>query len=135
MTWQILEGKSEIPICLIEAASDVDAGSIFERSVMQLEGHELSHELRHLQGKKTIELCLNFCHRDSPPQGRHQEGEPSYYSRRKSEDSRLDMQKTLEEQFQLLRVVDNERYPAFFEHAGHRYKIQIEKVKIEEKTQ
>ena len=36
--------------------------------------------------------------------------------------------KTIKEQFNLLRIVDNNYYPAFFEYNGYRYKIQINKV-------
>ena len=48
--------------------------------------------------------------------------------RRTPADSRLDPDKSIAEQFELLRVVDNQRYPAFFDHRGRRYRITIEKV-------
>jgi methionyl-tRNA formyltransferase len=38
----------------------------------------------------------------------------------------LDPQKSLAEQFNILRVVDNDRYPAFFEWNGRRYNLKIE---------
>ena len=57
-----------------------------------------------------------------------QEGEPTYYPRRKSEDSELDINKTISEQFDLMRVADNERYPSFFNFRGHCYKITIDKI-------
>ena len=41
-------------------------------------------------------------------------------------DSRLDPDDTIAQQFNLLRVVDNERYPAFFELLGRRYILKIE---------
>jgi methionyl-tRNA formyltransferase len=37
------------------------------------------------------------------------------------------VQKTIAEQFDLLRVVDNLRYPAFFDHRGKRYRLTIKK--------
>ena len=43
------------------------------------------------------------------------------------EDSRLDMHKSITNQFSLLRIVDNERCRAFFESKGHRYIVKIEK--------
>ena len=128
LTWQILEGKNEVPVCLIEAAADVDAGVIYDRSTISFEGHELNAELRHQQGKKSIQLCERFCERSAPPQGQSQQGEPSFYARRRPKDSELDINKSILSQFQLLRVVDNERYPAFFTHAGHQYRLRIEKV-------
>jgi methionyl-tRNA formyltransferase len=127
MTWQILEGVSEIPVCLIEAEEEADAGAIVYRDVIILEGHELNKEWRHLQGKKTIELCLRFLNDNFRPQGEPQKGVPTVYKRRQPEDSALDPEKTIAEQFELLRVVDNERYPAYFEYRGQRYKLTVEK--------
>ena len=45
----------------------------------------------------------------------------------KSEDSLLDFNKTITEQFNLLRVVDNDKYPAFFENQGEKYFLKITK--------
>jgi hypothetical protein len=42
-----------------------------------------------------------------------QTGEPSWYKRRRPADSELDPDLSIREQFNLLRTVDNERYPAF----------------------
>jgi len=58
-----------------------------------------------------------------------QEGEPTYFPRRKPEDGELDVNKTIREQFDLMRVADNERYPSFFNFKGYRYKIVIDKIK------
>jgi methionyl-tRNA formyltransferase len=52
---------------------------------------------------------------------------PTYYRRRTPEDSRLDPQRSIAEQFDLLRVVDPDRFPAFFDLCGHRYVVRIEK--------
>ena len=52
-----------------------------------------------------------------------------YYPWRKPEDSRIDPAKPLAEQFDLLRTVDNESYPAFFTHRGATYLLKIEKKK------
>ena len=57
-----------------------------------------------------------------------QTGDESFYPRRKPDDSRLDPSRTLADQFHLLRVVDNERYPAFFESCGSLYTLRIRKV-------
>ena len=57
-----------------------------------------------------------------------QTGEASYYRRRRPVDSQLDPERTLAEQFDLLRVVDNDRYPAFFEWRGRRYGLLIQPV-------
>jgi len=58
-----------------------------------------------------------------------QEGDSTYYQRRTISDSQIDPHKTIADQFELLRVVDNERYPAFFRYRDSRYTIKIYKDK------
>ncbi|MEC8009620.1 MAG: formyltransferase family protein [Pseudomonadota bacterium] len=127
MAWQILEGKNEITFTLFEAVGAVDAGDIWLQDTLQLEGHELCSEWRHLQGKKVAEMCKDFVTRQHLLQPYPQKGEESFYTRRRPKDSQLDVHKTIAEQFNLLRVVDNELYPAFFELNGVKYKLKIEK--------
>ena len=128
MSWQILEGASSIPLTLFEAAAALDAGPIYAQVMLQLQGHELAPEWQRLQAQATIRLCSQWL-KDYPASAAHaqpQQGEESSYGRRRPEDSRLDPQQSLEDQFPLLRVVDNEAYPAFFERKGQRYRLRIE---------
>ena len=85
---------------------------------MHFERNELIDKMHQVQGQKTIELCLRFPQAPIPPEGKPQEGEESFYPRRTPKDSELDVNKTILEQFNLLRAVDNERYPAFFQVGG-----------------
>lgn len=126
LVWQVLEGSNEIGVTMIEAVEQVDAGEVFMRADMQLEGHELNGEMRGRLGKLIVHMCLQFLSAPNAPKAEAQVGEPTWYSRRKKADSRLDPSKTIAEQFPLLRVVDNERYPAFFDYRGHRYVLKIE---------
>lgn len=128
LTWQILEGRNDIPVCLLEAAGAADAGPVVYRETLRFKGHELIDELRSALGRLTIELCIRYLDEKSPPIGQAQSGTPTQYSRRRPEDSRLDPDRSLAEQFNLLRVVDNSRYPAFFELHGQRYTLNIEKM-------
>ncbi len=125
-TYAVLEGKESLSICLIEAVEDIDAGNIIYKEHFALQGNELVNDLRHLIGGKTLELCNRFLKERTAMMGTPQEGEGSVYKRRGPQDSRLDIDKTIEEQFNLFRVVDNNNYPAFFEHKGRRYKVLIE---------
>lgn len=129
MTWQILEGKNDIPICLLEAATEADAGDIWLQDTIHLDGSELANEWRSLQGEKTLKMCLRFVCEYQNLTKNKQSGIPSNYRRRRPTDSRLDPDKSLREQFNLLRVADNLRYPAFFEINGHRYILNISKDK------
>lgn len=128
LTWQILAGRKDIPVCLLEAQAEADAGPVIYRENLHFAGHELVDELRAALGRLTEELCLRYLDEPEPPAGRPQTGIPTHYARRRPEDSRLDPGRSLAEQFDLLRVVDNERYPAFFELRGHRYRVRIDKL-------
>ena len=127
LTWQILEGKNEIPVSLIEATENLDSGDVYGKEKILLDGTELVEELREKQGESTIKLLLNFIENYPNITRKKQEGAESFYPRRKAENSQLNIHKTLAEQFNLLRVCDNERYPAWFEIHGEKYLILIKK--------
>ena len=128
MTWQILEGASSIPITLFEAVSDLDAGSIYLQQQIMLQGHELVDEWRGLQACATFDLCLTWFdhHQEVVEAAKPQYGEASHYPRRRPADSRLDPELSLAEQFNLLRVVDNQLYPASFRWRGRRFILNLQ---------
>lgn len=128
LSWAILAGEKSIKVCLIEAAEEVDAGNIYLKRTIEFSGTELCHELRQRQGEITNELCLDFLASEFPPQGTPQSGRSSRYGRRRPSDSRLDPHATIADQFNLLRIVDNDRYPAFFEYRGRRFALRIEDI-------
>jgi len=129
LTWQILEGKNEIPITLFEAEESVDCGKIYISDIMYFNGTELVEELRQKQAEYTIKTCISFVkgYPGITSRGNKPSGKSSYYKKREPEDSKLDPDQTIREQFSLLRVVDNDRYPAHFELNGIRYVLKIEK--------
>ena len=129
LTWQILEGQNRIPVTLLEAADKVDSGMIYGQRWIEFEGHELIDELRAGQAEATHHLCRWFVdhYPASGEGGAPQQGEESVYARRRPDDSQLDPYKALAEQFELLRVVDNQRYPAFFDYRGQQYQLRITK--------
>ncbi|MBI5644483.1 methionyl-tRNA formyltransferase [Candidatus Kaiserbacteria bacterium] len=124
MTWQVLEGKNDIPISMFEAVDRVDAGDIYATATIHLDGHELIDEMRGKEGNAIVDLALRFVE-EYPMQGTPQEGEESFYARRSPKDSELNPEKSIAEQFNLLRIVDNERYPAHFTLNGKTYVLKI----------
>ena len=127
LTWQILEGKNHIPVTLLEAADQVDSGPIYAQRWLEFTGTELIDDLREGQADATLDLCRWFVdhYPQSARQAKEQHGSESFYSRRRPENSEIDLNKSIAQQFNLLRVVDNERYPAFFEWQGSRYNLRI----------
>lgn len=128
LTWQIIAGINRIPVCLLDAAESVDAGPVIYRDWIDYRGDELIDELRGPMGEMHVTLPMRFLGAATPPQGVPQQGEPSVHPRRRPNDSRLDPEKSLASQFDLLRTVDNEKYPAWFELRGARYVLKIEKM-------
>jgi methionyl-tRNA formyltransferase len=125
VAWQVLEGCNRIPVCLVQADTEPDAGPIFLRDDIVLCGTELLPEIRHKQGEKTLELCLRFLAAWPDLTPHAQTGDPGWYRRRRREDDRLDPALPLATQFDHLRIVDNDHYPAWFECRGRRYILKI----------
>ena len=126
--WQILEGRSEITVTLLEAAGNVDSGAIWAQRKIFFEGHELYDEINAALFDAEISLMNEAvdCWGCIRPRIQDNSG-ASYYPRRQAVDSQLDPSKSIAAQFNLLRVADPARYPAFFELQGHQYEIQIRK--------
>ena len=127
LTWQVIDGKKNIPITLFEANSSIDSGIIYEKILIKTNGTELIEELRELQANATSKLILNFINKYPKIKGVKQEGEESFYNKRTHENSELNISQSINEQFNLLRVCDNERYPAFFHMNNTKYILKIYK--------
>jgi len=93
-------------------------------------GHELIDDIRKKTGACTIDLCLDFIDhtQELVAQKWLPQGKESHYSKRGPADSMLNPEKTILEQFNQLRVADNQNYPAFFTINGTGYKLAITKL-------
>lgn len=128
LVWQILEGRNVVAVSLIEAADPVDSGAVWQKLWLRFDGTELCDEINQALFAAELDLmdyALENVNRPHPqPQG---ETGASWYPRRCPEDSKLDPQRSLAEQFDLLRVADPDRYPAYFEYRGASYDIVIKR--------
>ena len=132
-SWQILEGENTIPLTLFEANEKTDAGKIYIQDKLLLDGSELLDEWQKKLGKKIVQMCLEYVLKRDTIKGIPQQGEETFYKKRTPKDSELDINKTIKEQFNLLRIVDNKKYPAYFKLNNSTYKLFIKKCK--DKTQ
>jgi methionyl-tRNA formyltransferase len=129
LNWQILEGRSEVVVTLMEAADKVDSGDVWQKRTLHFNGSELFNEL--FDCLFAAELALmdfavdNFRSINPQPQPSI---EGSYYPKRGPEDSRVQPTQTIAEIFDLVRVSDPARYPVFFDHRGCRYTVQLQKL-------
>lgn len=126
--WAIAGGADTITVSLIEAGDPVDSGAIWLQCHFELEGHELLPEINEKLFKAELELMTKAVEEHHNILPRQQTGDPEeYMPKRNLTHSRLDPEQSIARQFNLLRVVDNERYPAYFDYRGHRYIVKIEK--------
>ena len=127
VTWQILENSTKIPVSLFEAAVNVDSGPIYFKDYICLDGSELLPEIRAMQGKVTNKLVMKFLDNYPNVEGLQQSGEETFYEKRTERNSEVDINRSIKEVFNLLRVCDNKRYPAFFVLNDVKYVLKIEK--------
>ena len=125
LSWQILEGKNSIPMTLFEATEELDAGKIYIKDSIELTGYELLNETQNMLGLKTIELAVKFMKNIDNIEGIEQAGISTFYPKRTPVDSELDINKSIKDQFDLLRICSNDRYPAFFHINNRKYILKI----------
>ncbi|HEX7638970.1 MAG TPA: formyltransferase family protein [Burkholderiaceae bacterium] len=129
--WQILEGQDRIVLTLLDASDALDSGDIWHQAEIRFDGTELHDEINAKLFDAELELmtwALDHCDSAVP---RKQAGEGSFYRRRGPDDSRIDPRNSIEQVFDLLRVADPNRYPAFFELRGQKYFIRVDKAPID----
>jgi methionyl-tRNA formyltransferase len=131
LVWQVLEGKNEIVVSLLEAEEQVDTGRIWCQKKIYFEGHELADEMNQALFDAEIDL-MNFAvdNKSTVEPVDQSEEQATYYRKRTPDDSKIDPDKNIVSQFDLLRVADPVRYPAFFDYRGHKYKISISKMDV-----
>ena len=112
--WQILQGCNKITMSLLTIDDKVDSGDIVQQQQLVLNGNELYDEIREKQAMKTYELINVFLEKFPNIKLLKQKGKSSFYRKRTPKDSELNINKTIKEQFQLLRICNNDEWPAFF---------------------
>jgi methionyl-tRNA formyltransferase len=122
---QILRNKRLIHCCLLEVDEKVDSGDIIYRDTFLLSGHELSDEIRKKQAIAQLKLIRKFLKNYPKFIAYKQKGISTFNKRRKPEDSELNINRNIKSQFNLLRICDNDLYPAFFRYKKNIYIIKI----------
>ena len=126
--WSVVNGENQITLSLLNAEDAVDTGAIWQKIKIPLDGTELYNEINHKLFKAELELiswaCKNIKSAKATPQI---ETKTEYYRKRTPADSEIDASKTIVEQFNLLRVSDPNRFPAYTYINGKKYKVTLEK--------
>lgn len=128
--WQIIDGADEITLTLLEAEDKVDSGRIWKKVKLHIPRHALWDEINERLFEAEIQL-IDFAVREfdsiSPAQ-QDDSIESTFYSRRSPSDSEIDPLQSIASQFDKIRVCDPNRFPAFFELHGRKYKLVLEKI-------
>lgn len=132
--WEIVGGANALTLSLLEAEDRVDSGKIWLKRAIRIEKTDLWYDVNHKLFQTEIDLMNEAVEGFGQIQTQPQDASiaPTYYERRTPMHSELDPHRSIAEQFDLMRMCDPERYPAWFEHRGQKYKISLEKVDHEE---
>ncbi|MBH0078181.1 formyltransferase family protein [Pseudoalteromonas sp. NZS11] len=126
--WAVINGESKIVLSLLEAEDKVDTGRIWKKIDIQLDGTELYDEINKKLFDAELLLLSWACENINSVKPQAQDEIASNYLRKRTpEDSELNINQSLKEQFNQLRVCDPERFPAYFYINGCKYKIKVEK--------
>lgn len=127
--WEIIGGANELTLTLLEAENKVDSGSIWKKLKVKVSKDALWDEINHIVFESELKL-MDFAVENFgviEPHAQSIDSEPSYHMKRTPADSEIDPKKSIEEQFNLIRVSDPDRFPAHFEMHGQKYTIRLEK--------
>lgn len=131
--WELASGAPYITLSLLEAQDEVDSGKIWKKVRIPVPPTALWNEINHLLFMAEVEL-MSFALAvadNIQPQEQPTDVTPTYYRLRTPQDSRLDPNKTIAEQFNLMRVCDPNRFPTFFEYQGQQFTLNLEKLNHE----
>jgi methionyl-tRNA formyltransferase len=128
--WEIINGSDQITLSLLKAEDKLDSGEIYKKVHVNIENHELWDEINDKLFKAEISLMEYAVKSFDNLLGEVQieDQDSSYYSKRIPNDSLIDVNLPIKEQFNKIRVMDPFRYPAFFELNGFKYKLIIDKI-------
>jgi methionyl-tRNA formyltransferase len=117
----IARGHRETVISALRMVEELDAGPIYMKRPLSLEG--LGEEIFIRASRIVAEMIKEMIIAEPTP--KVQEGRPTVFKRRKPYQSQISMEpKSLLELFDHIRMLDAEEYPkAFIEHGGLRYEI------------
>lgn len=128
--WELIQGGEVITLSLLEAEDKVDTGRIWLKKLIPIKKTALWDEVNHLLFEAEIKLMNEALvgYDQIKPYPQDPEIEATYHRKRIPEDSRIDPESIIADQFDLIRMCDPDRYPAWFELHGQKYKLVMEKM-------
>lgn len=127
--WTVLGGHKEATVSFFQFADKMDSGPLIDQETFPILKSDFLEHLREKArlavGKMIDRSLLPFLRGELTP--REQTEEPTFFAKRSPQDSRLDSSKSLDELWDLIRVCDNDEYPAWFEVDGEKILLRRSK--------
>lgn len=127
--WTIINGAEEITLTLLEAEDEVDSGDVWKKVNVNIPKTALYDQINELIFDTELKLMdfavENF---NSVIPFKQSSEDTTYWPKRTPEDSEINIQKSISEQFDLIRVCDPNRFPAFFYKDGRKFILKVEVV-------
>lgn len=123
-TWEIESGATSITLTLFEADEKLDSGDWYIKTKCPLNGYELIDDIRDKLIHTQIDMIETYL-RTYPVESVEQSGIETFYPKRNTSNQKLNIDSSLRELFNHLRVCDNERYPAYFYMDDQKYILKI----------
>ena len=117
----IERGIGETKLSVLRMVGEMDAGPVYLRLPVNLDGR--AQDIY----ERVADLCYDAIAKllDSAPEPRPQTGEPTYFDRRRPEQSALPPAAGSRELYDHIRMLDAETYPtAFLDHGEHRIEFR-----------
>tara|TARA_B100001559_G_C16285599_1_gene522712 strand:+ start:91 stop:741 length:651 start_codon:yes stop_codon:yes gene_type:complete len=125
LAYQVLKNKTLIFNTLFKVSEKVDSGPIIKTNKFKINITDLYSDLRFKQYNSIVKLIFDFLKAYPKIKLREQKGKGSYNKRRNPADSLINISKSIKSQLNLLRVCDNENFPAFFIYKNKKFIIKI----------
>ncbi len=126
--WEIINGATDITLSLLEAEDQVDTGDIWKKISVPIPKTTLFDEINELIFDSELELMDFAIENYSTIEPKKQPDiDSACWPQRSPKDSVIDINQTISDQFDLIRVCDPQRFPAYFYKDGVRFNIIIEK--------
>ena len=123
--WEVLNKKKNFYVSIIEVKKKVDSGKIILKKRFTIRSDDLYGDIRKKQTQSNINIIKDFLKIYPKIELKNQIGKPSYFRKRKIEDSELNINKSIRSQFNLMRINNNDEWPSFFYMNGKKFVIKI----------
>ena len=126
--WEIINGATDITLSLLEAEDKVDTGDIWNKISVHIPKTTLFNEINELIFNSELTL-MDFAieNYNTIEPIKQPDIDSVFWPKRSPKDSVININKPIVEQFDLIRVCDPKRFPAYFYKDGVRFNITIEK--------